>query len=260
VGFYTRSLGPAHAHTLSAKLTLAGLLKTMGQAERARPLYEEAVKGAGQEDKLRAMVGLALLLKETAEVPSEEECRACGGVDCVVSGCPQCARTEQMDEAATLLTSVVEARVAELGPEHADSARAKMQLAVLRQQMGSADEEAMALYREVIDARTAELDEARAAPAKGLDRAGEQRLTLGVLRAQMNLAILLDEAVRTDEARALYEEVVAGYRRVRGAGHADTLGAQLNLAVLVDEVGEEAPLAKQLYHLRVIIITVGTVD
>ena len=67
-----------------------------------------------------------------------------------------------MDEAATLLTSVVEARVAELGPEHADSARAKMQLAVLRQQMGSA-EEAMALYREVIDARTAELDEAPAA-------------------------------------------------------------------------------------------------
>ena len=259
MGFYTRSLGPAHAHTLSAKLTLAGLLKTMGQAERARPLYEEAVKGAGQEDKLRAMVGLALLLKETAEVPSEEECRACGGVDCVVSGCPQCARTEQMDEAATLLTSVVEARVAELGPEHADSARAKMQLAVLRQQMGSA-EEAMALYREVIDARTAELDEARAAPDKGPDRAEEQRLALGVLRAQMNLAILLDEAVRTDEARALYEEVVAGYRRVRGAGHADTLGAQLNLAVLVDEVGEEAPLAKQLYRLRLIIITIRTVD
>ena len=52
----------------------------------------------------------------------------------------------------------------ELGAGHAERAEAKVELAVLRQQMGAA-EEAMTLYREVIVVRSAELEVSDLAPA-----------------------------------------------------------------------------------------------
>ena len=71
-----------------------------------------------------------------------------------------------------------------------------------------------------------------------------------MLTAQMNLAILLQQAGEITEARRLYGVVVAGRTMALGAEHAETLTAQMNLAVLLKHTGQMKE-ARQLYELMV---------
>eukprot|EP01043_Picozoa_sp_COSAG02_P064586 COSAG02_NODE_9486_length_2202_cov_1.216833_2_plen_341_part_00 len=67
------------------------------------------------------------------------------------------------------------------------------------------------------------------------------------LMAQNNLANLLDDMGRVDEARELYERVVAGLTETCGPTHTETLMTQMNLAALLAANGDTAK-AKPMYE------------
>lgn len=71
--------------------------------------------------------------------------------------------------------------------------------------------------------------------ALGRDRLPGDDRTLG---AGASLALIWQGTGRMGEARPLSERVVAGYRRLRGAEHPDTLTAANNLAMLYASIGE----------------------
>ena len=43
---------------------------------------------------------------------------------------------------------------------------------------------------------------------------------------------------QTDEAKAMYLEVIAGFTAKLGADHVDTIRAKMNLAILLDDQGQ----------------------
>ena len=64
--------------------------------------------------------------------------------------------------------------------------------------------------------------------------------SMGALRAKMHLAIVLANLGESAEARAMYEEVLAGYTAQLGATHARTLHAKTNLGILLQTMAEGA--------------------
>ena len=244
---YTVALGAGASATLTAKLSLGNLLRGEREEGKAQKLFEEVIAGGGQEDKLKAMMSLAALLRDKAGPVDPVAQKACKGEFCTLgANCANCAREELLEKAKKLLADVVLEREAELGADHSDTWRAKVNLAVMQAQMGYSNE-AQDLYRQVLKGRKSEATEL----AKGDDKAAAvAAAAISVLRPMMNLAILLDEQGGADniaEARQLYEEVVKSSTERLGPEHTDTLGAKLNLAVLVDEELGDAKLGRQLY-------------
>ena len=58
-----------------------------------------------------------------------------------------------------------------------------------------------------------------------------------------NLAVLLKDQGKLDEAKAMYERALAGRERTLGADHPHTLGTVNNLAGLLNQVGDAAAAA-----------------
>ena len=73
------------------------------------------------------------------------------------------------------------------------------------------------------------------------------------LNTIINLAYLLKEMGRVEEAIPLFREELEGQREMNGSTHEDTLGAALNLAELLDESGrtEEAARLRSEYCVQV---------
>jgi hypothetical protein len=225
---YTQLLGSSHSHTLTAKLSLGNLLRSAGEGARARRLYEEVIKDGGQEDKLKAMMSLASLLKLEAGEVDEEAAAKCRGDMCVLgASCTNCERNDTLEASRKLMAKVVADRIEELGPDHADTLRSKMNLAALLHSIGDRAA-ARTLYTEVIAGRSANASEGNPAGHGS-----------SVLQPKMNLAILLDEVGEVGEARVLYAEAATGFAKEFGPAHADTLGAKMSLAALVDEASRD---------------------
>lgn len=68
------------------------------------------------------------------------------------------------------------------------------------------------------------------------------------LRTAGQVAILLDESGQTAEAKAMYEEVIAGYTAKLGADHVDTILAKMNLGLLYETSLKDYEAAKPLYE------------
>ena len=58
-----------------------------------------------------------------------------------------------------------------------------------------------------------------------------------------NLAVVLKDQGKLDEAKAMYERALAGRERTLGADHPHTVGTVNNLAGLLNQVGDAAAAA-----------------
>ena len=63
------------------------------------------------------------------------------------------------------------------------------------------------------------------------------------ISARNNLAVVLKDQGKLDEAKAMYERALAGRERTLGADHPHTLGTVNNLAGLLNQVGDAAAAA-----------------
>ena len=137
----------------------------------------------------------------------------------------------RLDDAEKHLPAVVELRRRTLGPDHAQTLRAQVNLASLRLDQGR-NREAEEMLRQAYDGMVRTLGE-------------DHALTLGALS---NLAVVRARRVVDDQTLALQRRVVEGQRRVQGPEHPHTLGAMLNLADLLvemDRLDEAEPLLRE---------------
>eukprot|EP00616_Rhizochromulina_sp_CCMP1243_P017825 CAMPEP_0118981434 /NCGR_PEP_ID=MMETSP1173-20130426/30555_1 /TAXON_ID=1034831 /ORGANISM="Rhizochromulina marina cf, Strain CCMP1243" /LENGTH=1157 /DNA_ID=CAMNT_0006931847 /DNA_START=1 /DNA_END=3474 /DNA_ORIENTATION=+ len=242
----TKALGPHHSATLKAKMSLATLLSEQGDMDTARDMCEKIIEqrakhpsgGRANKDTLSAQLSLAVLLAE---------------------------QRSDLDQAYSLLQTVVDGYSDVLGPEHQETLRAKMNLALVLKFQDKFGE-ARVLYEAAIkgftrvlgaeseDTLTATMDfgillaeQGAIVPAtKHLRTAAEGRkVRLGpdhsdTLVAKLNLANVLAQSSpveNLEEARALYQSVVAGRTTLHGDRNASTLDARSNLALLLGRAG-----------------------
>jgi non-specific serine/threonine protein kinase/serine/threonine-protein kinase len=225
-----------------------GLARALGEREVARQRAEEADRAREESEAVTAFLtqmlqsvqpdesGRDVTVREVLDQASESLATEFADRPEVEARLRQAVGISYwelglLDDADKHLPAVVELRRKTHGPEHAQTHRAKVNVASLRLQQGRT-REAEDMLREAVD---------------GLTRAvgADHELTLGALS---NLAVARTRRVIDDETLDLQRRVVEGQKRVQGPDHPHTLGAMLNLAdllVAMNRLDEAEPVLRE---------------
>jgi tetratricopeptide (TPR) repeat protein len=221
------STGALKPEALAHALAIANMLDEAGDKPGARRLCMDVVDGLTVElgpdhtDTLSAQNNFAVLLQQAGNMGEARRL-----YELVVAGYTSNSSSEDMPSDADI--DAAAAGPGFIPAEHFEGAKPGFAFKL--------GEEGMGYYNQ-----SKELAELKAVVVlKNTD----------MLTAQMNLAILLQQAGEITEARRLYGVVVAGRTMALGAEHAETLTAQMNLAVLLKHTGQMKE-ARQLYELMV---------
>ncbi len=207
-------LGPKHPSTATSLNSLALLLKSQGNYEEARPLFESAlaiseeVLGPRHPHTARSLNNLALLLESQGNY----------------------------EEARPLFERALAIQEEVLGPKHSDTATSLSNLALLLESQGNY-EEARPLFERALAISEEVLGPKHPDTATSLN----------------NLAALLWSQGNYVEARPLYERALATHEEVLGPKHPHTAASLNNLALLLKSQGnyEEArPLYERALATR----------
>jgi tetratricopeptide (TPR) repeat protein len=235
--------GPAHPHTLLFATRVGRLQRLSGDARAAlataEATLETSLRANGEDDPqtLTARNDQALALVALGELARARALQERVLRDRArVLGARHVDTAEAMNNLATTLAiqgdfaaarplqeEVVRLRTALLGPDHLDTRDAWSNLAVTLRALGDAAS-ALGIEQEAIDAY------------RGAADAHPQGLT-----GLNNLAATLHASGRSEEARQLFERVLAERRRQLGDAHPDTLATANSLgAVLLEQGRPEA--------------------
>ncbi|MFF9341297.1 MULTISPECIES: tetratricopeptide repeat protein [unclassified Streptomyces] len=172
---------------------------TVGDAERAVPLFERAVHDSGH--------------RPAEDDPRDLTLRHNLAVSHLMAGAPE--------RALPFFRQVLEARERTLGEDHPDTLTSRRHLADAHREAGDSDR-AIPLYERTLHARRRVL---------GADHED----TLAVLGT---LAHTYRLAGRPDRALPLFERALQGQERVHGPGHPDTLAVRNGLAGAYRDAGD----------------------
>jgi serine/threonine-protein kinase len=219
LGIQTRVLGLEHADTAKSMFVLADALREQERYAEAEALFRETlgiqtrVLGPEHQDTLRSRISLTNTLSG---------CSAWSGC-----GSDLTARAAEV-EALERETLGIQTRV--LGPQHPDTLKSRMNLAVTIASQGR-KAEAEAFGRETLGIQTRVLGPEHPA----------------TLLSKMNLADAIASQGRYTDAEALHRETLAVRQRVLGPDHPETVNSIYNLAAVAALQGKRA---EALSHLR----------
>ncbi|MFE0509558.1 FxSxx-COOH system tetratricopeptide repeat protein [Streptomyces sp. NPDC058964] len=267
-----RCLSPEDERTLTARRDLAESYEAAGRYELSVPMYEALERymrqryGADHEEVRSALRDLAQAyaaagrLGEAAGIVdrmrpdwSQGSGPPGAGLASLQSLAGTYGSVGRDEEGVALLRRYLEACEAEHGSEHAETVRARNNLAVQCLDATLYDEAHAAAAQAMADAErifgpesedTVEIRDTLAACLTRLERHEEavalfrrvvdERIALhgpehpGVLRARGRLVWALDEAWRHSEAYTAQVQLIADYERLLGGDHPSTLGVRLS--------------------------------
>ncbi|KAL6249467.1 hypothetical protein RBB50_003320 [Rhinocladiella similis] len=217
----TRLLGSQHPSILLMQNHLAMALLRQGKFEDAVNLPREVVDktqhqlGAEHQDSLESMNNLALVLEQQGKY----------------------------QEAEVMNRRALAGREKGLGPDHPDTLTSLNNLALVLEQQGKY-QEAEAMNRRALAGREKGLGPDHPDTLTSLNNLALVLQWRGNLN---NLALMLQDQVKYEEAETMYQRALVGYEKVLGPDHASTLRTVNNLSRLYNGQGKLKE-AKKMYE------------
>ncbi|KAG1667843.1 hypothetical protein FOA52_011031 [Chlamydomonas sp. UWO 241] len=263
-----KALGAEHPDTLTSVNNQAGLLRQQGKLGEAESLYQHALavrekaQGAEHPETHSSVNNLALLLREHGKlgeaVPlfqrtltSREKVLGMEHPDTLtsVNNLASLLREQgKPDEAVPLFRRAIASREKVLGMEHPDTLTSVNNLANLLKQHGKLSEVEPLFYL-ALGGNEKVLGAEHPNTLNSVGNLADMLVQQGKLgEAVNNLAALLHDQGKLGEAEPLHMRALAGFEKVLGAEHQDTLNSVAWLAYLLQAQGKLGEAEKLRRH------------